>query len=160
MKKLIRNNLIGLISFTLISCSSYPAADHKVSVESNDTNSWTETTFSDFLLKFENDDTFLALLYAEGCPYCEKIIEENVPYIVSTKKYKLYAIKVDNASVTQDEVAEFKNYCTSTMKFFNETSTLTYIIRPITLVIENGEIFKYELGYTGTLNQFIDTYVE
>lgn len=160
MKKLIRNSLISLLGLSLVSCSPYPASDHKASVEKNDTNEWTEIVFADFLSKMKNDDTFITLMYAEGCPFCEKIIEENVPYIVSTKGYKLYAVKVDTASVTQEEVTEFKTYCSSDMAFFNETSTRTIIRRPITLVIENGEIFKYELGYTGTLNQFIDAYVE
>jgi hypothetical protein len=79
---------------------------------------------------------------------------------LKNKKFTLYAAKVDKDSVTQEEIKEFKNYTKEEMDFFSTKDGFISIKRPITLLIENGNIVRYEIGYTGTLNSWIDTYIE
>ena len=163
MKKLIKSSILCFFTvFSLVSCNrvNYEIPDHKVIIEKNEDEKWTESTLSNIVEKIKNKDTFLSFLYSESCSYCQKIEEESIPYILKNKKFKLYAAKVDKDSVTQEEIKEFKNYIKEKIDFFSTKDGFISIKRPITLLIENGNIVRYEIGYTGTLNSWIDTYIE
>ena len=161
-KKII---ILAVSLLSLVSCkieiikNKYEGVNPYIEVEKTSLNKYKDINVEDYILKFENKESFICFFYSSNCSYCHKLIENIInPYIEDTNNlvYGLDVYERNNYSLI-DKIERFQP--SSNDYFYAKNSNIS-ISRPVLQVIDNGVVIDYEKGYSLNCLKLLKAYVK
>ena len=162
IKKII---ILAVSLFSLNHCNNIEIKDKYeglipyIEVEKTSLKEYKNINIDEYILKFENRESFVCFFYSTSCSYCHKLIENVInPYIKETNNL-IYGLDVYEDS-NYERIEEIEHYQPIQNDYFSAKNSSVSISRPITQVNQNGKVIDYEKGYTIKVNKLLKAYIK